>query len=133
VSKYVEQGSLKKLVNAIEPLIWGPFVTGNFLTPLCFPAIVLVLGIAGPLGWLPADALSYERAHALATNPICVIGILALIPLALLAGSHHLRFGIIDLGSAENDGPVALLLYGLWQLGALATAIAILRIFLAGP
>jgi len=125
----MEHGPAKKFVNAIEPLIWGPFVTGNFLTPLVFPAIVLVLGIAGPLGWLPEGALSYERAHALATNPIVVVGILVVLPLALLAGSHHLRFGIIDVGTAEHDGPVALLLYGLWQLGALVTAVAILRIF----
>jgi len=125
----MEHGPAKRFVNAIEPLIWGPFVTGNFLTPLVFPAIVLMLGIAWPLGWLPADALSYERAHALATNPITVLGILVVMPLALLAGSHHLRFGIIDLGSAEHDGPVALLLYGLWQLGAVATAVALLRLF----
>ena len=125
----MEHGPAKKLINALEPLIWGPFVTGNFLTPLVFPAVVGVLGIAYPLGWLPADALSYERAHGLATNPLAVVGLLAIIPLALLAGSHHLRFGIIDLGSAEHDGAVALLLYGLWQLGAIATAIAILRIF----
>ena len=125
----MEHGPAKKLINALEPLIWGPFVTGNFLTPLVFPAVVAVLGIAYPLGLLPADAFSYERAHALATNPLSVVGLLAIIPLALLAGSHHLRFGVIDLGSAEHDGAVALLLYGLWQLGAIATAIALLRIF----
>lgn len=125
----MEHGPAKKFVNAIEPLIWGPFVTGNFLTPLVFPAIVLVLGIAGPLGWLPEGALSYERAHALATNPIVVIGILVVLPLALLAGAHHLRFGLIDVGTAEADGPRALVLYGLWQLGALVTAAAVLRIF----
>jgi fumarate reductase subunit D len=125
----MEHGPAKRFVNAIEPLVWGPFVTGNVLTPLVFPAIVLMLGIAAPLGWLPADALSYERAHALATSPITVIGILVVMPLALLAGSHHLRFGIIDLASAEHDGPVALILYGLWQLGAIATAIALVRIF----
>jgi fumarate reductase subunit D len=125
----MEHGPAKRFVNAIEPLIWGPFVTGNFLTPLVFPAIVLMLGIALPLGWLPADALSYERAHALATNPIVVLGVLVVIPLALLAGSHHLRFGLIDLGTAEGDGARALVLYGLWQLGAVITAIAVLRVF----
>ena len=93
----MEHGPAKRFVNAIEPLIWGPFVTGNFLTPLVFPAIVLMLGIAQPLGWLPADALSYERAHALATHPITVLGILVVMPLAMLAGSHHLRFGIIGM------------------------------------
>lgn len=124
----MSHGPLKGFMNAIEPLLWGPFVTGNFLTPLVFPAIVLALGIAYPLGWIPAEALAYERAFALAGNPIVVIGILALIPLALLAGSHHLRFGLIDLGTAENDGPRALVLYGLWQLGALVTAAAVFRI-----
>jgi fumarate reductase subunit D len=125
----MEHGPAKKFVNAIEPLIWGPFVTGNFLTPLVFPAIVLVLGIAYPLGWVPADALSYERAHSLATNPITVLGILVVMPLAMLAGSHHLRFGLIDVGTAESDGPRALVLYGLWQLGAVVTALAVLRVF----
>lgn len=119
---------LKRFMNAIEPLLWGPFVTGNFLTPLVFPAIVLALGIAYPLGWIPQDALAYERAFALAGNPLVAIGILVVIPLALLAGSHHLRFGLIDVGSAESDGPRALVLYGLWQLGALVTAAAVLRI-----
>jgi len=127
----VNHGPAKRLVNAIEPLIWGPFVSGNFLTPLVFPAIVLVLGIALPLGLVPAEALSYERAHALATNPIVVLGLLVVIPLALLMAAHHLRFGLIDLGSAEHDGAVALVLYGLWQLGAVVTAIAILRLFMA--
>jgi len=125
----VSHGPLKSFMNAIEPLVWGPFVTGNFLTPLVFPALVLAIGIAYPLGWIPADALSYERAHALASNPLVVIGLLAILPLALLAGSHHLRFGIIDLGSAEHDGAVALVLYGLWQLFSVVTAIAILRVF----
>lgn len=124
----MSHGPLKGFMNAIEPLLWGPFVTGNFLTPLFFPAIVFALGIAYPLGWIPADALAYERAFALAGNPIVVIGILVLIPLALLAGSHHLRFGLIDLGTADNDGPRALVLYGLWQLGALVTAAAVFRI-----
>ena len=125
----MSHGPLKSFMNAIEPLVWGPFVTGNFLTPLVFPALVLAIGIAYPLGWIPADALSYERAHALASNPLVVIGLLAILPLALLAGSHHLRFGIIDLGSAEHDGAVALVLYGLWQLFSVVTAIAILRVF----
>jgi len=128
----MEHGPAKRFITAVEPLLWGPFVTGNFLTPLVFPAIVLTLCIAGPLGWLPADAFSYERAHALATNPITVIGALVVIPLALLAAVHHLRFGIIDIGSAEHDGPIALLLYGLWQLGSVVTAVAILRLFMGG-
>jgi len=120
---------VKKLLHATEPLIWGPFVTGNFLGPLFFPALVLGLGIAYPLGWIPAEALAYERAHALATNPLVVIGLLVLIPLALLAGAHHLRHAVIDMGGGEHDGTVAPLLYGLWQLGALVTALAILRVF----
>ncbi len=119
---------MKSFLNAIEPVIWGPFVTGNFLTPLLFPAMILVVGIAWPLGWLPEDALSYERAFSLASNPITVLGILVVIPLALLAGSHHLRHGFIDLSGIDNDGPRALLLYGLWQLGALLTAAAVVRI-----
>lgn len=120
---------MKKFLLAIEPLIWGPFVTGNFLTPLLFPAIILALGIAWPLGWIPAEALSYERMYGIATNPLFVIGLLVVMPLALLAGSHHLRHAIIDAGGGEHDTKTAPLLYGLWQLGALATALGILRVF----
>lgn len=120
---------MKKFLHAIEPLIWGPFVTGNFLGPLFYPALILGLGIAYPLGAIPAEALAYERAYSLATHPVVVIGLLVLVPLALLAGSHHLRHAVIDMGGGEHDGVVAPLLYGAWQVGAIATALAILRVF----
>jgi fumarate reductase subunit D len=120
---------VKKFLLAIEPLIWGPFVTGNFLTPLFFPALILALGIAWPLGLVPAEALAYERVHGIATNPVFVIGVLVLLPLALLAGSHHLRHAVIDAGGGEHDTRTAPLLYGLWQVGAIATALALVRLF----
>ena len=64
---------MKQLLHLLEPLIWGPFVTGNFLTPLILPAVIFSLGIAAPLGWLPGEALSYEvedrGVHVLAVCP----------------------------------------------------------------
>ena len=64
----MSHGPLKRFMNTIEPLIWGPFVTGNFLTPLVFPALVLAVGVlqaAGRGGAVAASAAgaSGVRCH----------------------------------------------------------------------
>ncbi len=122
---------MKKFLQLIEPLIWGPFVTGNFLTPLIFPALILMIGIAVPLGWVSADAVSYERMLGLAKNPIAVLGMIVVLSLSFLSGAHHLRFLFIDFRGVERDVVMAPLLYGIAGLGGLFTLLAVVRILFA--
>lgn len=110
----------------LEPLIWVLFGAGMMVGGLLLPAFVLVFGLAGPLGLVPAEALSFERMHALATNPIGRLVLLAAVTLPLWGGAHHLRHVWIDLGGLRSDGIVGPLLYAVALVGS---ALGILAVF----
>jgi len=103
---------MKHLILRFEPIIWALFGGGFFVGCLLMPAFIFTLFIAAPLGWLPADALSYERAHALATNPIGKLVLLVLIVFPFWNGANHLRHFVIDLRGIRSDGLVAPACYG---------------------
>jgi fumarate reductase subunit D len=102
---------VKALIAKIEPLIWVLFGAGFMVGSLLLPAWVFMVGIAGPLGWAPPEAMAFERAYALASSPIGRLVLLALIVLPLWNAANHLRHFSIDLGGYERDGAVAPLLY----------------------
>ncbi len=102
---------MKALIERIEPLIWVLFGAGFMVGSLLLPAWVFTFGIAQPLGWVPDGALAFERAHALAANPLGKLLLLALIALPIWNAANHLRHFSIDLGGYERDGAVAPLLY----------------------
>jgi fumarate reductase subunit D len=77
---------------------------------------------------LPADALSFERAHALATHPLGRLVLLGLIALPLWKGAHHTRSLALDLLGARWDALVAPLLYGLAVVGSVLALAAVLQI-----
>ncbi|MBW2691753.1 MAG: hypothetical protein JRE57_03840 [Deltaproteobacteria bacterium] len=52
----------------LEPLIWLLFGQGILLGTVLLTPWVLVVGLAIPLGIVPEDALSYERATMLASH-----------------------------------------------------------------
>ncbi len=103
---------MKHLIARLEPVIWALFGGGFFVGCLLMPAFIFMICIAAPLGWLPADALSYERAHALASHPIGRLVFLALIVFPFWNGANHLRHFVIDLRGIRSDGLVASACYG---------------------
>jgi len=103
---------VKHLIARLEPVIWTLFGGGFFVGCLLMPAFIFTLFIAAPLGWLPAGALSYERAHGLAANPIGKLVLLALIVLPFWNGANHLRHFVIDLRGIRSDAVVAPACYG---------------------
>jgi len=116
----------------IEPVIWLLFGLGLLLGTMLLTGWVLVVGIAIPLGWLPAgylaSATSFERAHALASNPIGRLALAALIVLPLWKGAHHMRHLSIDFRGADRDVVVAPILYAVALLGSLAGILAVVRL-----
>jgi len=50
---------LKTVLLRLEPVIWLLFGAGIMLGTLLLPGYLLTVGIGGPLGFFPADALSY--------------------------------------------------------------------------
>jgi len=116
---------VKHLILRLEPVIWALFGVGFFVGCLLMPAFIFTVCIAAPLSWLPADALSYERAHALATHPLGKLVLLALIVLPFWNGANHLRHFVIDLRGIRSDGIVAPACYG---AALVVTGIAVLAI-----
>ncbi len=51
----------------LEPLIWLLFGQGILLGTVLLTPWVLVVGLAIPLGIVPADAVSFERATRMAS------------------------------------------------------------------
>ncbi len=112
----------------LEPLIWLLFGQGILLGTVLLTGWLLVVGLAIPLGIVPADALSYERAHRLASHVVGRLILLGLIVLPLWKGAHHMRHIFIDFGGARRDALVAPLLYLIAALGSALALVAVIRI-----
>ena len=109
---------MKTLMLKLEPIIWALFGAGMMTGGLLLPAFILVVGLAWPLGLVPAEALSLERVHGLVTAPIGRLVVLAAIALPVWGGAHHLRHLWIDLGGIQSDRVVGPLLYGVALVGS---------------
>ena len=112
----------------LEPLIWLLFGQGILVGTILLTGWLLVVGLGVPLGIVPASALSFERAHMLAANPLGRLVLLALCALPLWKGAHHLRSLSIDFGGGGRDAAVATLLYGIAALGSLLALVAVIRL-----
>ncbi len=119
---------MKALVHRVEPFIWLLFGGGFMIGCLFLPAYVFVIGVAAPLGWVPPEALAWERIHGLAVHPVGRLALLALIVLPLWNGVNHLRHYAIDWGYLKWDGAVAPGLYGMAGVGSLIAIWAVIRL-----
>ncbi len=110
---------MKGVIHALEPLWWGLFVTGTFLSALLLPGVLLVLGLGVPLGFVGEGAVAYERMHGLVASIPGRLVALGLVVTCLWNGAHHLRHFNIDLGGLSRDVPVAIVLYAIAIVGSL--------------
>jgi fumarate reductase subunit D len=87
------ESRLRRLLRP-EPMFWGLFSAGGFVAALLVPVHVAILGIAFAAGWLPDDALSYERVLPLARNLLTRLYLLALVSLPLFHWAHRFRYTV---------------------------------------
>lgn len=119
---------MKTLLLRLEPVIWLLFGAGILVGTLLLPGYLLTVTLGAPLGLLPEGALSYERAHGLASNPLGRLLLLALIALPLWKGAHHLRALLADWLGHGPDGVVGSLLYAVAAVGSVAGIYAVLTL-----
>jgi fumarate reductase subunit D len=119
---------MKSLLLRLEPIIWLLFGNGILIGTMLLTGWVLVVGLLVPLGIAPADALDFERAHALASHPLGRLLLLAIAALPLWKGAHHLRSLAIDFGGAGRDTAVATIVYGIAAVGSLLAIVAVVRL-----
>jgi fumarate reductase subunit D len=119
---------MRHLLLKLEPIIWLLFGQGILIGTILLTGWLLAVGVLAPLGVLPESALAFDRAHALASNPIGRLLLLALIALPLWKAAHHLRSLSIDFGGASRDAAVATLLYGIAAVGSVLGILAVIRL-----
>lgn len=109
-----------------EPFLWALFSSGGMLTAFLLPALVLVLWIAAPLGWVDL-ADTFESFAQLARQPIIRVGLTVLIVLALFHWAHRFRYTLYDgLQLYHLNRLIAVLTYGAASVLSLATVFTLL-------
>ena len=112
-----------------EPVLWALFSSGGMLTAFLLPALVLVLWIAAPLGWVDVAA-TFESFARLAQHTIVRLGLVALIVLALFHWAHRFRYALYDgLQLYHLNRLIAVLTYGAATVVSLATVVTLLILF----
>ena len=77
-----------------EPFLWLLFSAGGVLAALVLPVVILLFGLAFPLGLLSPP--SHDHWLAVLRHPITRIGLVVLCVLALFHAAHRLRFTLYD-------------------------------------
>lgn len=112
----------------LEPLIWFLFGQGIMIGSMLLTGWLLVVGVLHPLGMVPAEALAYERAHALGSSLIGRVVLLGIVALPVWKGAHHIRHFFIDRGHAEKDGMIGGISYAIATLVSIAAVVAVVRL-----
>jgi fumarate reductase subunit D len=78
----------------LEPVLWLLFSAGGVASALLVPVLVLLFGVAFPLGWLSPP--SYEHLHAVLRHPLTRVVLFGVCLLSLVHAAHRFRFTLYD-------------------------------------
>ena len=92
---------------------WFMFANGGGLVALVLPVHILVQGVLGPLGVVPAVDQHYDTWIRVLGNPIVKAYLLVLIALPFFHFAHRLRYLLVDFGvPAAKSLPAQVVFYG---------------------
>ena len=94
----------------IEPLVWLMFSAGGVLSAVFLPILVLLFGLAFPLGWL--DPPDYDHLRVVLGHPLTFVVLLGLFVLMLVHAAHRFRYTLYDGLQIKKKRTVAVLSYG---------------------
>src|SRR5688500_12318506 len=102
-----------------EPYLWLLFSAGGVISAMLMPAMVLLLGIAIPLGWVAPP--TQEHMRTVLGNPIVGLALFGLCFLSLFHWAHRFRHTLHDALGIKG-GFVAALCYGAAAVGSVVAA-----------
>ena len=108
-----------------KPIVWSLFAGGGTFAAFLTPVMILITGLALPLGLLPPDTLSFEYMSALLSHPIAKGLVFLAVFLPAWHVAHRVRMTAPDLG-LRADGVVMVVCYGLAALATLIAGYAVL-------
>jgi fumarate reductase subunit D len=109
----------------IEPILWLLFSAGGLVTALMIPVLLLLFGVAIPLGWVTQP----DHAHLLAVvrNPLTRLALLGVCVLALFHWAHRFKYTLYDgLQLKRLHAPINAFCYGGATLGSAVAAYLLL-------
>src|SRR5690349_6006690 len=104
-----------------EPFVWLLFSAGGVVAALVLPVLLVLFGVAIPLGWVHAP----DHAHLLGVlhNVLGRLGLFGVCALALVHAAHRLRFTVEHgLQLRRHDAAIATVCYGGALVGIAAAA-----------
>lgn len=100
-----------------EPFVWALFSAGGVVAALLVPVLILLLGIAAPLGWVHLD---YAKLANLVQHPLTRLFLFVLISLPLFHWAHRFRFTLVDLGLKNFSALIEYACYGAAVVGTVS-------------
>src|SRR5881296_759646 len=105
----------------IEPLLWVLFSAGGMLAALLIPVLLVLFGLAFPLGWLHPP--SHAHLVAVLGHPVVRVGLFLLCTLSLFHWAHRFRYTLYDgLQIKHLNEVITVLCYGGAIIGSVAAA-----------
>jgi fumarate reductase subunit D len=110
-----------------EPLLWLLFSAGGVVSAMLMPILLLLYGVAFPLGWMMAP--SHEQILRVLSNPLTRLALVALAVLSLFHWAHRFRHTLYDgLQIKHLNEVIALVSYGVAVAGSMTAVYVIWRI-----
>jgi fumarate reductase subunit D len=107
-----------------EPWRWALFGAGGQIAVIIMPALVLVVGIAIPFGWIGSEEGTYDLASVV-THPIVSALVFGVLGLVLWHCCHRVYHMLHDL-QIEPPAFVMWLVYSIAVIAPIAGWIAVL-------
>ena len=110
----------------IEPLLWLLFSAGGVVSAVFLPILVILFGLAIPLGWVQPD---YNHLHAVVSHWLTRLVVLGLFVLMLFHWAHRFKYTLVDgFHLARIEKPITVLSYGGALLGSAAVLLIVLTL-----
>jgi fumarate reductase subunit D len=110
----------------IEPIVWLLFSAGGVAAAVFLPILVVLFGLAIPLGWVRPD---YDYLHAVVSHWLTRLVLLGLLVVMLFHSAHRFRYTLYDgLQLRRLEAPIAVFCYGGALLGSAAALLIVLTI-----
>ena len=98
------------------------FSAGGVLAAVFLPILVVLFGVAVPLGWLDLD---YDHLGAVVGHPLTFVVLLGLFVLMLVHSAHRFRYTLYDGLQIKKKRTIAALCYGAAVVGSVAAFAAL--------
>ena len=108
-----------------EPIFWSLFGAGGMVAALLLPALVLITGIAWPLGLMSDGALAYARLRGFAGSLLGGLMLFVVLSLTLWHAAHRIFHSLHDFGVQRGLGVWKVVCYGAALAGTLWAAVVL--------